>query len=192
MINSKDRSEYFGGSDTSYIVGNWKTKTFEKWWLQKLGINTDHFDNRYTLAGTHFEHKILDSLGIPIEKDEQIIIEDLKLRVNLDGFYDGCIYEVKTFVNGKGFKVSKKYRDQVNVQMFAKRTRKAKIIAYGLFEEDYDNFFNEIEKSRRHEFIVEYDEKWINTVFLPRLKYLARCLIHGRFPSEEEYGKNQI
>lgn len=192
MIASKDRSGYFGASDVDKVVGKWTSKTFEKWWLQKIGINTDHFNNKYTLAGTNFEHKILDSLGIPIEKDEQIIIEDLKLRVNLDGFYDGCIYEVKTFANDKGFKVSKKYRDQVNVQMFAKRTRNAKIIAYGLLEEDYDNFFNEIEKDRRHEFNVEYNEKWINTVFLPRLKYLARCLINGTFPNEEEYGKNQI
>lgn len=190
MIASKDRSGFFGASDVDKIVGKWTSKSFEKWWMQKLGINTDHFDNRYTLAGTHFEHKILDSLGIPIEKDEQIIIEDLKLRVNLDGFYNGCIYEVKTFVNDKGFKVSKKYRDQVNVQMFAKRTRKAKIIAYGLLENDYDNFFNEIEKDRRHEFIVEYDEKWINTVFLPRLKYLAKCLIEGRMPSERDYEQN--
>lgn len=192
MIASKDRSEYFGASDTSYIVGNWKTKSFEKWWMQKIGINTDHFDNRYTLAGSHYEHRILESLGIPMELDKQIILEELRLRVNYDGFATDCIYECKTFINDKGFKVSKKYREQVQVQMFASGLRKAKIIAYGLKEEDYDNFFNPIEKDRRHEFIVEYDEKWINTVFLPRLKFLAERLKQGKFPSEVEYGKNQI
>lgn len=187
MIASKDRSLYFGGSDVSYIVGNWKTKTFEKWWMQKIGINTDHFDNKYTLAGTHYEHRILESLGIPMELDKQIIIEDLRLRVNYDGFATDCIYECKTFINEKGFKVSKKYKEQVQVQMFASGIRKAKIIAYGLEEGDYDNFFHPIEKDRRHEFIVEYDEKWINTVFLSRLKYLKKCLIEGRMPTEEEF-----
>lgn len=184
MIESKDRSLYFGASDTSYIVGNWKTKTWEKWWMQKLGINNDHFDNKYTLAGTNYEHKILNSLGIPMELDKQVIVEDLRLRVNLDGSTNDCIYECKTFINEKGFKVSKKYKEQVQVQMFATGIRKAKIIAYGLEEGDYDNFFHPIEDGRRHEFIVEYDEKWINTVFLPKLKILANCLERGVFPNE--------
>ena len=48
MIASQDRSGYIGASDVQYVIGNWKTKTWEKWWMQKLGINQDHFDNRYT------------------------------------------------------------------------------------------------------------------------------------------------
>jgi hypothetical protein len=66
--------------------------------------------------------------------------------------------------------------------MFATGIRKAKIVAYGLEEGDYDNFFHPIENGRRHEFIVEYDEKWINKVFLPRFRILEQCLIEGRFP----------
>lgn len=150
--------------------------------MQKIGINRDHFDNRYTSAGTHYEHRILESLGIPMEMDKQIIIEDLKLRVNLDGNDTDTIYECKTYVYEKGFKVSKKYREQVQVQMFASGLRKAKIIAYGLKEEDYDNYFNPIDPERRGEFISEYDEKWINEVFIPKLKHLAQCLKEGRFP----------
>ena len=184
MIASKDRSGYFGASDIDKIVGNWKTKTWEKWWMQKLGINNDHFDNKYTLAGTHYEHKILESLGIPLELDKQIIIEDLRLRVNLDGCTDDCIYECKTFINDKGFKLSKKYKEQVQVQMFATGIRQAKIIAYGLEEGDYDNFFHPIDEGRRHEFIVEYNKLWIDTVFLPRLKVLAEYLKRGVFPDE--------
>lgn len=152
--------------------------------MQKIGINNDHFDNKYTLAGTHYEHRILESLGIPMELDKQVIIEDLRLRVNLDGCTSDCIYECKTFINEKGFKVSKKYKEQVQVQMFATGIRKAKIIAYGLEEGDYDNFFHPIEDGRRHEFVVEYDEKWINSVFLPKLKILAECLKKGVFPNE--------
>ena len=182
MIASKDRSGYFGASDVGYIVGNWNTATFEKWWMQKIGINRDRFDNKYTSAGTHFEHKILESLGIPIEYDKQIIIEDLLLRVNLDGNDSDTIYECKTFQWAKGFKLPKKYIQQVQVQMFASGLRKAKIIVYGLTEEDYDNYFNHIDPDRRDEIIITYDEQWINEVFLPKLKYLAQCLKEGRFP----------
>ena len=182
MIESKDRSEYFGASDTDKIIGNYKTATFEKWWMQKIGINRDHFDNKYTLAGTHYEHRILESLDIPMELDKQIIIEDLRLRVNLDGNDTDTIYECKTYNLEKGFKMPKKYVQQVQVQMFASGLRKAKIIAYGLTEGDYDNYFHPIDPGRRSEFIIEYDEKWINEVYLPKLKYLAECLKEGRFP----------
>jgi len=86
MIASQDRSYYIGASDCSYVIGNWKTKTWLKWWTQKIGIYNAHFDNVYTLAGTHFEHRILESFEIPfLEFDKQIINEELRLRVNLDG-----------------------------------------------------------------------------------------------------------
>ena len=183
MIASQDRSGYFGASDIPFIIGNYKTKTFEKWWMQKIGINRDHFSNKYTSAGTHFEHRILESLGIPMELDKQVILEDLLLRVNLDGNDSDTIYECKTYGFEKGFKMPKKYIEQVQVQMFATGFRKAKIIVYGLKEEDYDNYFNPIEADRRSEYVIEYDERWINEVFLPKLKYLAECLKEGRFPS---------
>ena len=182
MIASQDRSGYFGASDIPFIIGNYKTKTFEKWWMQKIGINRDHFSNKYTSAGTHFEHRILESLGIPMELDKQVILEDLLLRVNLDGNDSDTIYECKTYGFEKGFKMPKKYIEQVQVQMFATGFRKAKIIVYGLKEEDYDNYFNPIEADRRSEYVIEYDERWINEVFLPKLKYLAECLKEGRFP----------
>jgi hypothetical protein len=182
MIADKDRSGYFGASDTEKIIGNWKTATFEKWWLQKLGINRDSFSNKYMLAGSHYEHRILESLDIPMELDKQIIIEDLRLRVNLDGNDTNTIYECKTYNLEKGFKMPKKYVQQVQVQMFASGLRKAKIIAYGLTEGDYDNFFHPIDPDRRSEFDIPYDERWINEVYLPKLKYLAECLKEGRFP----------
>ena len=183
MIADKDRSGYFGGSDTDKIIGNYKTATFEKWWMQKIGINRDHFDNKYTLAGTHYEHRILESLDIPMEYDKQVILEDLRLRVNLDGNDADTIYECKTYGFGKGFKMPKKYINQVQVQMFATGFRKAKIIVYGLTEGDYDNYFHPIDPDRRSEFVIEYDERWINEVFLPKLTYLAECLKEGRFPT---------
>ena len=40
MIADQDRSGWFGASDTSYVMGNWHTKTFKDWWLKKMGLNT--------------------------------------------------------------------------------------------------------------------------------------------------------
>ena len=51
MIQSQDRSYYIGCSDTSMVVGNWNTKTFEKWWLEKLGINKNNLSNDAIKAG---------------------------------------------------------------------------------------------------------------------------------------------
>ena len=182
MIESKDRSGWFGASDTDKIIGKWTSDTFAKWWMQKIGINRDHFDNKYTSAGTHMEHRILESLGIPMELDKQIILEDLRLRVNLDGNDSDTIYECKTYKYEKGFKLPRKYIDQVQVQMYASGLRKTKIITYGLLEDDYDNYFLDIDPSRRDEILITYDEMWIREIYLPRLKYLAECLKEGRFP----------
>ena len=183
MISNKDRSGYFGASDTDKIVGNIKTKTFEKWWLEKIGINKNDFTNDAMMAGTHYEHRILDSLGFELEKDKQIIIEDLKLRVNLDGNTSDCIYEVKTYKLEKGFKVPLKYKRQVWVQMYATGIKKAYIVAYGLNDNDYKNFFNDIDKERLQMFEVKYNQEFIENEFLPRLRYFAECLRKGVFPS---------
>lgn len=192
MIASHDRSGYIGASDVQYVIGNWKTKTWEKWWMQKLGINTDHFDNRYTVAGTNWEHRILDSLQLPdLEKDKQIIVEDLLLRVNLDGNTPLRIKEVKTYkvdgVSGdinrfKAHQCPQRYWKQVQVQMFGAGILGADVVAYGLEEADYDNFLREIDPQRRQEIPVEYDPKWVETVYMPKHMILADCLKRGVFP----------
>lgn len=188
MIASHDRSGYIGASDVQYVIGNWKTKTWEKWWMQKIGVNTDRFENKFTLAGTHFEHRILDHLGIPdLEKDKQIVIEDLRLRVNLDGNTTNRIKEVKTYQWAKGFKVPPKYINQTHVQVFSSflvgmAIDGADIVAYGLEEADYNNFLRDIDSRRLQEIPVEYDPNWIETVYLPKHLVLADCLQRGAFP----------
>ena len=84
------------------------------------------------------------------------------------------------------FKVSKAYRDQVIVQMFAKKheegkTPKAEIVAYGLAEGDYKNFFHPIDKGRLTRHPVEYDIDFIGQ-FIPKVKHLKKCLEEGRWP----------
>lgn len=187
MIASKNRAGYFGASDTKFIVGNWETKTFEKWWLEKLDLNQNKFSNKYTNAGTNYEHKIIDSLQIAdIEKDKQIIIDEYKLRVNLDSNTKDTIYEIKTYGYDKGFCLSKEYINQVMVQMFATNIRQAYIVAYGLIENDYDNYFNEIDESRRSLHEINYDENFIKNEYMPKLKYLCECLNKGTFPRKEK------
>lgn len=184
MITNHDRSGWIGASDTDKVIGNWKTKTWEKWWMQKLGINADHFDNEYTKAGANWEHRILDSLHLPdLQKDKQVIIEDLRLRVNLDGNTPFRIKEVKTYQWEKGWKKTPtKYINQVQVQMFASTIHEADIVAYGLEPEDYKNYLRDLDKQRLQEIPVMYDLNWIDTVYLPKLRILADCLKRGVFP----------
>ena len=85
MISSQDRSFYIGASDTSMVVGNWNTKTFEKWWLEKLGLNKNDFTNEAMQTGTNYEHKILEALEIKeleintyLNKELQLIIDNIQ------------------------------------------------------------------------------------------------------------------
>ena len=185
MIQNQDRSGYIGASDTSYVVGNWKTKTFEKWWLEKLGIHKNNLANEYTKAGNNYEHKILDFLQIEnLEKDKQFI--EGKLRVNLDGNTQTCIYEVKTHKEEKEFKVSKQYWRQAQVEMYASKIHELNIVAYGLKEEDYLNYFNKIDENRVKLIPVEYDEDFIKKEYLPNLEILTECMKEGAFPCKQQ------
>lgn len=184
MIADKDRSGWIGASDIDKVVGNWKTKSWQDWWLTKIGVTRNNISTVPMIAGTHKEHQILEYLSPFMETDKQILVPELKLRVNLDGNVGKHIYEIKTHSAEKVFKPSKKYIQQVNVQMFAYETREAEIVSYALLEEDYNNFFLPIDEERIQHFPIKYDEKWINEVFLPRLKTLADCLERGVFPGE--------
>ena len=189
MIGSQDRCGWFGASDTSYIMGNWKTKSFQNWWLTKLGITTNDYRNVAMNAGTYYEHAILDVIRVP-RKDHQIIIPEYRLRVNLDGDGIGRLDEVKTYNLEKGFTVSKKYWQQVQVQIFAKRCEEfdcpvTNIWAYGLKAEDYKNFFNPIDRERLTPYPIEEDTKFINE-YLPRVSYLKKCLEKGVMPNEAD------
>lgn len=184
MISSKDRSGLFGASDVSYIVGNWDTKTWRKWWLTKLGITSNNIETVAMNAGTNLEHKILESISPFIEMDKQIILPEIRLRVNFDGNIGKHIYECKTHSAEKPFKPSKKYIQQVIVQMYALQSNEADIVSYGLTDGDYKNYFRSIDQDRLQLHPISYDEIWINKVFLPRITYLAECLDKGIMPNQ--------
>lgn len=173
-------------------MGNWKTKSFEKFWRQKLGISRERFENEYTKAGTNWEHKILDSLGIPdLTKDKQILLPDILLRVNLDGNTPGRIYECKTYKIGSNSASVRQleqgicppgYRNQVQVQMYASKIYGADVVAYGLVPEDYQNYLRAVDPGRRKLIPVSYDPNWIERVYLPKHMVLCEALKRRAFP----------
>lgn len=190
MIKSNDRSGYIGASDTKFVIGNWNTKTFKKWWLEKLGLSKNNFSNKYTLAGTYYEHRIIEALNISnIELDKQITIG--LLRVNLDANTQEKIHEVKTYNYEKGFILEKHkdYINQVQVQMYASKIYCAEIDAYGLIEEDYKNYFNDIDMDRLSFHEIKYDNEWVKNEYLPKFKYLEECLKKQKFPNKKEFEK---
>jgi hypothetical protein len=164
-------------------MGNWNTETFRAFWSEKLGYRVNNFRNTAMIAGTYYEHRILDAMRVK-ERDRQIKKPELRLRVNLDGETKKKIVEVKTY--GKDtFKVSAAYWQQAQAEMFAAK-KPLEIAAYRLLPEDYDNFYSPIDKDRLSVFPVEYDEAWVEEKYLPRLRILADCLKHRRFPTMEE------
>ena len=108
----------------------------------------------------------------------------MKLRINLDGNQPHRIKEVKTYQYAKGWgKTPKKYIDQVQVQMFGSKIFYADIVTYGLLPEDYQNYLRPVDHMRLKEIPVEYDHKWMETIYLPKHLILADCLKRGVFPN---------
>lgn len=188
MIANKDRSGWFGASDTSMVVGNWETASFKKWWLVKLGLAESTLQTKAMKVGNAYEHRILETIP-GVEMDNQILIPELHLRVNLDGNTQKKIYEVKTSKH-EVFKVTAGYRRQSQVEMFAFEyangfVPELEILAYRLTPADYLNYFNPIDPNRLSHIPIPYDVSFIQ-MYLPRLKYLGKCLEEGRMPKHEK------
>ena len=193
MIATKDRSGWIGASDTAMVMGNWSTPTFKRWWATKLGITTNTYTSPAMLAGTYYEHPILDAIGVR-KRDRQIRIRRLRLRVNLDG-EDNAVHEVKTYrgkpdhvtADGelayKPFKVTKAYWQQAQVEMFAAR-KPLCINAYRVTDAEYRNFFLPIDPERLSEHPIVYAPTWVKNEYLPRLRILAKALKKGVYPNE--------
>lgn len=186
MIAEQDRSGWFGASDTAIIMGSWQTRSFESWWRIKLGLETKHLHSDAIQAGTCYEHAILDAIGAA-ERDRQIIIPELRLRVNLDGNTGGRIHEVKTHKRAMR-RPPKGYVQQVQAQMFAAKYDgwqdvSGEIVAYRMTEEEYRNFFLPIDPDRLRRFEIPYDIGFV-AAWLRRLMYLAKCLEEREWPYE--------
>lgn len=200
MITNLDRSGWFGASDTKYIMRpNHNTKTWMKWWDEKLGLlESDSSGSIYTRAGNLYEHPIMEAIDDKIFADGQILIEDLLLRVNYDGWKDGVIYEIKTRSVNTEWKpyentgIPKDYWMQCQVEMYAYQTMSKKwflpkfkkliLAEYPLHDSEYETDEPEVDPNRINYHEVKYDKSWINGEYLPTLKQLARALKKGKFP----------
>lgn len=196
MIHDKDRSGWFGASDTKYIMSkNWSTKTFKEWWQVKLGNITRDIDTLPIRVGNLYEGKVLDSVSFileqEIERDKQILIPELSLRVNLDGNTSTHLYEVKT---QKKSIIKKEYLDQIQVQMFASKLEGC-LVTYLVTNEEYEAasciepVVLDIDGTRLNLVHVQKDNNWINDQYLPRLEYLSRCLKGGILPNETLFNR---
>ena len=189
MIKDQSRALWIGASDSSYVTGNWETETFKKWFKSKIGLTLydRKWNTKYTLAGTYYEHAILMAIDPRMIMDVQITKPDLGLRVNYDGMLGDTIYEVKTHQGSKEFKVSKSYWRQAQVEMFAAGTDKLYVVSCPMQDKHYDNFFLPINKSMLRFHRVDYDPRWINTEYLPKLKYMSDCIRRGKYPQGVEF-----
>lgn len=194
MITNSDRSKWFGASDTHFITGNYDTQTFLSWWLVKIGIIKNNFKNKYTETGSYYEHKIAKLVEEVYEEklvlDRQVKLRRLRLRVNLDANTKTAIHEIKT-TNKPFKKLPNNYWQQVQVQMFGTKIHKGFVDAYEVTEEYYENFFIPLEKDRLTQFEVNYDKEWINTIYLPRLKYLVYCYKKGINPTNDGFNRSK-
>ena len=76
--------------------------------------------------------------------------------------------------------------------MYASNIHKLFIVAYGLTENDYINYFNEIDKTRIEKIEVKYDKTFIEKEYLPKLQILSACLKEGVFPANyRKYNRYQ-
>ena len=188
MIKDKNRAGLFGASDTAKIMGNWETKTFAKWWCEKLGLFRNNMQTKYTTAGTYYEHKIATAigeiLGLKLKLDRQIKKRKLRVRVNLDAEDKKEVHEIKTFKECENWEPPKNYIMQVRVQMWATK-KKGNIWGYPMNEENYKNYFLPIDKNKLVRFEVKQDNKFIEE-YLLRVKYLSKCLRKGVYPNIKE------
>ena len=200
MITDLSRDGWFGASDTKYIMrDNRDTKSWQEFWDEKCGRIAKDIETIGTNTGTVFEHPILDAIDGGITKDRQILLRDMRLRVNYDGDKDGIIYEVKTHKAEKPFLtknalyqfIPKHIFGQVQVQMYAWKTaheqgvdvpefKKLYVVEYPLYAEDYDGD-PEVDFKRIKFHKIKYDKGFIK-MYLKNLEPLAERLMeewHG-------------
>ena len=185
MIHDTDRRWWFGASDSKMVMTpNHQSNSWQSWWRVKCGVEEQEFKgNKYTDAGTRYEHPILECFNKDMNKDRQIIIEDLRLRVNYDGDFDGNIFEVKTHKAGNEFEITPYIYAQVQTQMYAwKETRDdfkhLYILSYALTEDDYANqepTVDDIDFDRIKVHKVKYSKGHIKR-YLKALEPLAKDL----------------
>ena len=191
MITDYSRDGWFGASDTKFVMrDNHDTKSWQDFWDEKCGRTKLDVSTIGINTGTAFEHPKMDSIDGGITKDRQIVLRDMRLRVNYDCDKDGIIYEVKTNKAEKPFLtknalyqfIPKHIFGQVQVQMYVWKTahelgmdvprfKKLYVVEYPLYGDDYiGNPEVDFKRIKFHK--VTYDKGFIKE-YEKRLKPLA-------------------
>ncbi len=186
MIHSQDRSGWVGASDTYALLASWDSKTFASFLGEKLGLVEKRVKTQAMDAGTHWEGKILDALGIR-KRDRQIKVRRLRLRVNLDGEDKTTVTEVKTH-QSEEFDLCKRYWMQAQVEMYVTGKR-LRVAAYRLTGDELSNYYLPLDPERVSFHDVDYDPAWIEDEYLPRLRVVASCIKERRWPNEGEVAR---
>ena len=178
MISNTDRKWWFGASDSEMVVNpNHKSASWQKWWRVKCGLEEPDFKGtRYTAAGTRFEHPILECFDKNMHMDNQLIIEDKRLRLNYDGDLDGYIFEVKTHTAKRNFEVTPYIEAQTQTEMYGWRECRDDfsglyILSYAMTEDDYNNMNPTVED-------IDYDRIKVHKrkYRRPWIKHYLKCL----------------
>lgn len=168
------------------MLGSFETATFSQFWGIKLGLIVGGYNSKAMQLGNLLEHQIIDKISEiterRIRKGRFPVYRRHKLRANYDGLARDTVIEVKTSEKGFG-KVPKNYWMQCQVLMYAKRRKRCELWLYRVTDDDYRNpYFAEIDVERLAKFDIAYDAEWIANTYLPRIRYLARCLKRGEYP----------
>ncbi len=190
ITTTNDRHKFIGGSEANMIYLNYKSKTFVKWWSEKLaGVPSEPYNNLSMSVGTILEHDVVDLYesvhGVKGIRDKQ----EIKgiARANTDYIISGKVSDVK--VTTKAFewylkdKVPLNYKRQLIHYLHVFDYDQASIIAYQVDDGVMENPFGELSQGRLYEIEVPISAKEIEE-HKKKLEYLSFCKEMNIFPEE--------
>ena len=185
---TKNRGLYIGGSEANMIYMGYHTKTFKKWWTQKLlGVHLPSHSNRNMSVGTILEHEILDLYEFINQVKGERGLSKIKgiARGNTDYIIDGKVVDVKAtksaydwFLSGT---VPIAYRRQLIHYCYVFGLSKASILAYQVDDDLLVNPFQELDEKKLFEIEVEITSDKLKE-HERRLNILEECRDKNEFP----------
>lgn len=188
ITTTTDRHLYIGGSEANNIYANYNTKTFKKWWSQKLsGFYDESYRNLAMDVGTILEHDIVDLYeaiyqvkGVRDKSKTKGIA-----RANTDYIQGDAVKDVKATT--KAFEwylkdtVPINYRRQLLHYCYVFDLDQASIIAYQVDDDVLDDPFAELVPAKLYEIDVPIEQVQL-IEHQQKLEYLAFCKDMNIFP----------
>lgn len=172
------------------MMGRFDTRSFSDFWALKCGYDVPGYHSVYMDAGNAYEIPVIREVervtGRRIRPGRRALYTPrLRLRVNYDGLTRDRLIEIKTAKRAFS-RVPRGYWMQCQVLMYRTGRRVCELWLYVMKPEDYSMlWFPGIDPERLRRYEIEYDRDWIESRYLPRLRYLAHCLRWGTWPKGE-------